>query len=98
LRLIRGDYAAWAVYRFVELLCAGKQMKIAKTPLESVRVIWTIYGVLLAIALQAVALGIEWYRGKAVDWMDVFPSFAAAFAVVFAVQGAVYAAAKAPKD
>jgi hypothetical protein len=30
--------------------------------------------------------------------MDVFPSIAAVFAVVFAVQGAVYAAANAPKD
>ncbi len=73
-------------------------MKIAKTPLESVRVLWTIYGVLIAIALQAIALSIRWFRGNAVDWMDVFPSFAAVFAVVFAVQGAVYSAAKATKN
>lgn len=68
-------------------------MKIANTPLESIRVKWTIYGVLVAIVLQAVPLGIQWYRGRSVDWMDVFPTMAAVFAVVFAVQGAVYAAA-----
>ena len=66
-------------------------MKIAKTPLESVRVFWTIYGVLIAIVLQAIVLGIDWYRGKAVEWMDIFPTAAAVFAVVFAVQGAVCA-------
>jgi hypothetical protein len=69
-------------------------MKIAKTPLESIRVLWTIYGVLIAIALQAMVLSINWYRGKTIDWMDVFPTAAAVFAVVFAVQGAVYSAAK----
>lgn len=73
-------------------------MKIAKTPLESIRVLWTIYGVMIAIALQAIALGIRWFRGSVVDWMDVFPSAAAVFAVVIAVQGAVYAAAKAPNE
>lgn len=73
-------------------------MKIAKTPLESVRVLWTIYGVVIAIALQAIALSVRWYRGITVDWMDVFPSVAAVFAVVFAVQGAVYAAAKVARD
>jgi hypothetical protein len=73
-------------------------MKIAKTPLESIRVLWTIYGVVIGIALQAIALGIRWLRGNAVDWMDVFPSVAAIIAVAFAVQGAVYAAAKAPKE
>ncbi len=73
-------------------------MKIARDQLESIRVLWTIYGVLIAIALQAIVLGIRSFRGSTVDWMDVFPSFAAVFAVVFAVQGAVYAAAKASKD
>jgi hypothetical protein len=53
---------------------------------------------MIAIALQAIALGILWFRGNTVDWMDVFPSVAAVFAVVFAVQGAVYAAAKAPNE
>jgi hypothetical protein len=75
-----------------------KQMKIAKTPLESIRVKWTIYGILFAVATQACVISIGWLRGRTVDWMDVFPTGAAAIAVVFAVQGAVYAAARAPKD
>jgi len=70
-------------------------MKIAKTPLESIRVKWTIYGVLCAIVLQGAATGIAWYRGKPVDWLNVLPTAAAVFAVVFAVQGAVYSAAGA---
>ncbi len=73
-------------------------MKIAKTPLESIRVKWTIYGILFAIATQACALGLGAMRGKAVDWMDVFPTAAAVCSVVFAVQGAVYAAAKLAKE
>jgi hypothetical protein len=73
-------------------------MKIAKTPLESIRVKWTIYGILFAITTQACVIGIGYLRGKAVDWMDVFPTAAAVFAVVFAVQGAVYAAARLGKD
>ncbi|MFO0871403.1 MAG: hypothetical protein U0935_20965 [Pirellulales bacterium] len=72
-------------------------MKIAKTSLESVRVKWTIYGIAFAIATQACVMGINALRGKAVDWMDVFPTAAAVCAVVFAVQGAVYAAARLPK-
>jgi len=73
-------------------------MKIAKTPLESIRVKWTIYGILFAIATQACVIGIGWVRGRAVDWMDIFPTAAAVFAVVFAVQGAVYEAAKGQKE
>ncbi len=73
-------------------------MKIAKTPLESIRVRWTIYGILFAIATQACVVGIGAIRGKAVDWMDIFPTGAAVISVVFAVQGAVYAAAKQAKD
>ena len=73
-------------------------MKSAKTPLESIRVLWTIYGVLTAIGLQAIVLTIHWYRGRTVDWMDIFPTAAAVFAVVFAVQGAVYSAANAPRE
>lgn len=73
-------------------------MKIAKTPLESIRILWTLYGILIAIAFQAIALSGRWYRGHTVDWMDVLPSLAAVFAVVFAVRGAVYAAAKVQKD
>lgn len=69
-------------------------MKIAKTPLESIRIRWTIYGILFAIATQACIVGIGALRGKDADWMDIFPTAAAVFAVVFAVQGAVYAAAK----
>ena len=73
-------------------------MRIAKTPLESIRVKWTIYGILFAIATQACVIGIGAMRGKAADWMDVLPTGAAVFAVVFAVQGAVYAAARLPKQ
>jgi len=73
-------------------------VKIAKTPLESIRVKWTIYGILFAIATQVCVVGIGAMRGKAVDWMDGFPTAAAVFAVVFAVQGAVYAAARLPTE
>lgn len=69
-------------------------MKIAKTPLESVRVKWTIYGILFAIATQSCVVGIGLVRGRAVDWLDIFPTAAAVFAVVFAVQGAAYEAAR----
>jgi len=72
-------------------------MKIAKTPLESIRVKWTIYGILFAIIVQAIIVGINWNRDKPVDWSDVFPTLGALFAVIFAVQGAVYAAAREAK-
>ena len=72
-------------------------MKIAKTPLESIRVKWTIYGILFAITVQAIIVGINWYRDKPVEWVDAFPTVGAVFAVVFAVQGAVYAAARESK-
>ncbi|MEM0924968.1 MAG: hypothetical protein AAGJ83_02930 [Planctomycetota bacterium] len=68
-------------------------MKIAKTPLESIRVKWTLYGVACAIVLQVITTSIAWYRGKPVDWLSVLPTGGAVFAVVFAVHGAVYAAA-----
>jgi hypothetical protein len=73
-------------------------MKIANTTLESIRVKWTIYGILFAIIVQAIIVGINWYRDKPVDWLDVFPTVGAVFAVVFAVQGAVYAAAREAKS
>ncbi len=73
-------------------------MKIAKTPLESIRIKWTIYGILFAIATQACVIGIGYMRGKAIDWMDIFPTTAAVLAVVIAVQGAVSAAAQLPKE
>ena len=69
-------------------------MKVAKTPLESIRVKWSIYGMLFAIATQACVIGVGYLRGKSVDWMDVLPTPAAVVSVVFAVQGAVYAAAR----
>lgn len=69
-------------------------MKIAKTPLESIRVLWTIYGIVFAIVVQGLIVGIDWYRGRPVEWMDALPTMGAVFAVVFAVQGAVYAAAR----
>ena len=72
-------------------------MKIAKTPLESIRVKWTIYGILFAIIVQAIIIGMNWCRNKPVDWSDAFPTIGAVFAVVFAVQGAVYAAAREAK-
>lgn len=73
-------------------------MKIANTRLESIRVKWTIYGILFALATQACVAGIGAMRGKEVDWMDVLPTGAAVFAAVFAVQGAVYAAARSTED
>lgn len=73
-------------------------MKVANTSLESIRINWTIYGILFAVATQACIVGIGALRGKAVDWMDIFPSAAAVISVVFAVQGAVYAAARLSKE
>jgi uncharacterized membrane protein YfcA len=73
-------------------------MKIANTPLESIRIKWTIYGILFATVVQATIVGINWYRNKTVDWSDALPTAGAVFAVVFAVQGAVYAAAREAKS
>jgi len=72
-------------------------MKIAKTPLESVRIKWTITGILLAVALQGLVVAVQWFQGRTVLWSDVVPTMAAVFAVVMAVQGAVYETAKLPK-
>jgi len=72
-------------------------MKIAKIPLESVRIKWTITGILFAVALQGIVVAVQWFQGRTVLWSDVFPTMAAVFAVVTAVQGAVYETAKLPK-
>ncbi|MFO0904914.1 MAG: hypothetical protein U0939_18050 [Pirellulales bacterium] len=73
-------------------------MKIASTKLESIRMKWTFYGILFAVALQTLVVAVGWFRGKDVDWTEVFPTAAAVFSVVFAVQGAVYAAARESQD
>ncbi len=73
-------------------------MKIAKTPLESVRIKWTLTGLLFAVATQGIVLFVHWLQGRSVVWSDIFPTMAAVFAVVVAVQGAVYEVAKLPKS
>ncbi len=61
-------------------------MKLQKTPLESIRVKWTIYGILFAIATQALCGNC--YAAWQVRRFDGHVSHAASvFAVVFAVQG-----------
>lgn len=73
-------------------------MKTDSTTLESIRIKWTIYGIIVAIAAQAFLLGKEYLRGETVDWMDTVPTLAAIVAVIFAVRGAVNAAAQCERE
>jgi len=73
-------------------------MKIANTPLESIRIKWTLTGLFIATAAQGLIIFVQWFQGRAVVWSDVFPTIAAVFAVLFAVQGAVYEVARLPKS
>jgi multidrug resistance efflux pump len=72
-------------------------MKIASNPLESIRIKWTLTGILIAIGIQGLIILVQWLQGRTVIWSDVFPTMAAVFAVVFAVQGSVYEVARLPK-
>ncbi len=72
-------------------------MKIAKTPLESIRIKWTIYGILTAAILQGSIAVINFFLGRPVDGQDVIPSIGAVFAIIFAVHGATYSAARTQK-
>jgi multidrug resistance efflux pump len=72
-------------------------MKIASTPLESIRIKWTLTGIFIAIGIQGLIILVQWLQGRTVIWSDVFPTMAAVFAVVFAVQGSVYEVARLPK-
>jgi multidrug resistance efflux pump len=73
-------------------------MKIANTPLESIRIKWTLTGLVIAVAAQGLLVFAQWLQGRAVVWSDVLPTMAAVFAVLFAVQGAVYDVARLPKE